>query len=157
MPLKKYNGRRSVESASFYTTQFADIVFDDTLKECAFENCKFSFSRVTFQNATLIHTFFKNKSLKQIRFIDCQAENDPFLFEKRKSGLDRYHIVNIIEGEINMSQNEIAISVQGLKKSYKNIPVLTGVDFQVKRGSIFALLGSNGAGKKTIVKILTSF
>ena len=55
-----------------------------------------------------------------------------------------------------MSQNEIAISVQGLKKSYKNMPVLTGVDFQVKTGSIFALLGSNGAGKTTIVKILTT-
>lgn len=55
-----------------------------------------------------------------------------------------------------MLQNEIAISVQGLKKSYKNVPVLTGVDFQVKTGSIFALLGSNGAGKTTIVKILTT-
>ena len=55
-----------------------------------------------------------------------------------------------------MSQNEIAISVQGLKKSYKNMPVLTGVDFEVKTGSIFALLGSNGAGKTTIIKILTT-
>jgi ABC-2 type transport system ATP-binding protein len=57
---------------------------------------------------------------------------------------------------MNMSQNEIAISVQGLKKSYKNIPVLKGVDLQVKTGSIFALLGSNGAGKTTIVKVLTT-
>nr|WP_199082747.1 ATP-binding cassette domain-containing protein [Pedobacter sp. ASV19] len=55
-----------------------------------------------------------------------------------------------------MSQNEIAISVQGLKKSYKNVPVLTGVDFEVKTGSIFALLGPNGTGKTTIVKILTT-
>lgn len=55
-----------------------------------------------------------------------------------------------------MAQNEIAISVHGLKKSYKNVTVLTGVDFQVKTGSIFALLGSNGAGKTTIVKILTT-
>jgi len=55
-----------------------------------------------------------------------------------------------------MIQNEIAISVQGLKKSYKNIPVLAGVNFEVKTGSIFALLGSNGAGKTTIVKILTT-
>jgi ABC-2 type transport system ATP-binding protein len=55
-----------------------------------------------------------------------------------------------------MPQHEIAISVQGLTKSYKNIPVLKGVDFQVKKGSIFALLGSNGAGKTTIVKILTT-
>jgi len=55
-----------------------------------------------------------------------------------------------------ISQNEIAISVQGLKKSYKNISVLEGVDFEVKTGSIFALLGSNGAGKTTIVKILST-
>lgn len=55
-----------------------------------------------------------------------------------------------------MSPNEIAISVKGLKKSYKNVPVLTGVDFEVKTGSIFALLGPNGAGKTTIVKILTT-
>jgi len=50
----------------------------------------------------------------------------------------------------------VAISVQGLKKSYKNISVLEGVDFEVKTGSIFALLGSNGTGKTTIVKILTT-
>lgn len=55
-----------------------------------------------------------------------------------------------------MLQNEIAISVQGLKKSYKSVTVLEGVDFEVKTGSIFALLGSNGAGKTTIVKILTT-
>lgn len=55
-----------------------------------------------------------------------------------------------------MSQNEFAISVQGLKKSYKNLPVLTGVDFEVQKGSIFALLGSNGAGKTTIVRILST-
>lgn len=55
-----------------------------------------------------------------------------------------------------MSQNGIAISVQGLKKSYKKVPVLTGVDFHVRTGSIFALLGPNGAGKTTIVKILTT-
>ena len=55
-----------------------------------------------------------------------------------------------------MPQNEIAIYVQELKKSYKNVTVLTDVDFQVKAGSVFALLGSNGAGKTTIVKILTT-
>lgn len=55
-----------------------------------------------------------------------------------------------------MSQNGIAISVKGLKKSYKKLPVLTGVDFEVKKGSIFALLGPNGAGKTTIVRILAT-
>ena len=49
-----------------------------------------------------------------------------------------------------------AIHVQGLVKSYKKLSVLRGVDFDVARGSIFALLGSNGAGKTTIVRILST-
>ena len=46
-----------------------------------------------------------------------------------------------------------AIQVKGLQKFYKELHVLKGVDFGVEQGSIFALLGSNGAGKTTIVKI----
>jgi ABC-2 type transport system ATP-binding protein len=49
-----------------------------------------------------------------------------------------------------------AIRVQGLEKSYKELRVLRGVGFDVARGSIFALLGSNGAGKTTVVKILST-
>ncbi|MBE1577865.1 ABC-2 type transport system ATP-binding protein [Amycolatopsis roodepoortensis] len=49
-----------------------------------------------------------------------------------------------------------AIRVRGLEKSYKALHVLRGVDFEVARGSIFALLGSNGAGKTTVVKILST-
>jgi ABC-2 type transport system ATP-binding protein len=49
-----------------------------------------------------------------------------------------------------------AIHVQGLEKSYKKLEVLRGVDFDVAKGSIFALLGSNGAGKTTVVKILST-
>jgi ABC-2 type transport system ATP-binding protein len=49
-----------------------------------------------------------------------------------------------------------AIHVQGLEKSYKKLEVLRGVDFDVARGSIFALLGSNGAGKTTVVNILST-
>ncbi len=49
-----------------------------------------------------------------------------------------------------------AIHVHGLMKSYGKVEVLRGVDFDVDRGSIFALLGSNGAGKTTVVKILST-
>lgn len=49
-----------------------------------------------------------------------------------------------------------AISVKGLKKSFKDKEVLKGVDFEVRRGEIFALLGSNGAGKTTMVNILST-
>jgi ABC-2 type transport system ATP-binding protein len=49
-----------------------------------------------------------------------------------------------------------AIHVHGLEKSYKELHVLRGVDLDVARGTIFALLGSNGAGKTTVVKILST-
>ena len=54
------------------------------------------------------------------------------------------------------TQRDEAIRVQGLVKSYKKLHVLRGVDFDVARGSIFALLGSNGAGKTTVVRILST-
>jgi ABC-2 type transport system ATP-binding protein len=50
----------------------------------------------------------------------------------------------------------VSIQVKGLQKSYKQLHVLKGVDLEVEKGSIFALLGSNGAGKTTIIKILTT-
>ena len=49
-----------------------------------------------------------------------------------------------------------AIHVQGLEKSFKDLHVLRGVNFDVERGSIFALLGSNGSGKTTVVRILST-
>ena len=51
---------------------------------------------------------------------------------------------------------DTAIQVRGLRKSFKDTPVLKGVDFAVRRGEIFALLGSNGAGKTTTINILST-
>lgn len=49
---------------------------------------------------------------------------------------------------------ETAIQVKDLRKTFKDTQVLKGVGFKVRRGQIFALLGSNGAGKTTTIKIL---
>jgi ABC-2 type transport system ATP-binding protein len=49
-----------------------------------------------------------------------------------------------------------AIRVEGLEKSFKDLHVLRGVDLEIARGSILALLGSNGSGKTTTVKILST-
>ena len=51
---------------------------------------------------------------------------------------------------------ETAIEVTDLRKSFKDTEVLKGVDFDVRRGEIFALLGSNGAGKTTTIRILST-
>jgi ABC-2 type transport system ATP-binding protein len=54
------------------------------------------------------------------------------------------------------TQTVQALRVQGLEKSYQKLRVLRGVDFEVAPGSIFALLGANGAGKTTVVRILST-
>ncbi len=49
-----------------------------------------------------------------------------------------------------------AIAVRGLEKSFGDLAVLRGVDFEVELGTVFALLGANGAGKTTVVRILAT-
>lgn len=46
------------------------------------------------------------------------------------------------------------IQVRGLRKSFGKQSVLHGIDLQVPAGSVFALLGRNGAGKSTTMRIL---
>ncbi|MBE5960875.1 MAG: ABC transporter ATP-binding protein [Lachnospiraceae bacterium] len=43
---------------------------------------------------------------------------------------------------------------EGLKKTYQGKCVVDGLSFEVKKGEVFALLGSNGAGKTTTIKMI---
>jgi ABC-2 type transport system ATP-binding protein len=47
-----------------------------------------------------------------------------------------------------------AIDARGLSKSYKSVAVLSGVNLQVPRNSIYGFLGPNGAGKSTTIKLI---
>lgn len=49
------------------------------------------------------------------------------------------------------------IEVQGLKKSYRDIQAVKGIDFYMEEGSLFAFLGPNGAGKSTTIHMITTF
>ncbi len=48
------------------------------------------------------------------------------------------------------------LKAQGLKKSYRSLPVLKGVQLEVEKGSIVAIVGASGAGKSTLLQILGS-
>jgi heme ABC exporter ATP-binding subunit CcmA len=48
----------------------------------------------------------------------------------------------------------LAVEVRGLKKSYGLKPILRGIDVALQQGQRMALLGANGAGKTTILRIL---
>ena len=49
---------------------------------------------------------------------------------------------------------EKIIEVSGLKKSFKQVQAVKGIDFYVEAGTLFAFLGPNGAGKTTSIEII---
>ena len=53
--------------------------------------------------------------------------------------------------------NDMAVRVSGLRKRYRGITAIDGIDLEIARGEVFALLGPNGAGKTTTVEILEGF
>lgn len=48
----------------------------------------------------------------------------------------------------------VAIKAEGLAKRYKDILAVDGLDLEIAEGELFALLGVNGAGKSTTIKML---
>lgn len=53
----------------------------------------------------------------------------------------------------------VALKVEGLRKSFKQrdrtIAAVDGADFEVREGEVFGLLGMNGAGKSSVIKMCT--
>src|SRR6185312_10117554 len=51
------------------------------------------------------------------------------------------------------SAPDAALRVRGLRKEYKDVVAVDGLDLEVRRGECFGLLGPNGAGKTTTIEI----
>ena len=58
------------------------------------------------------------------------------------------------EGHYQVKSN-IAIEAEGLTKKFGKFCAVDNISFQVRQGEIFGLLGANGAGKTTVMKMLT--
>jgi len=51
---------------------------------------------------------------------------------------------------------QIVVNTSGLEKSFGRVKVLAGLDLNVQRGTVLALLRPNGAGKTTTIRILST-
>ncbi len=49
---------------------------------------------------------------------------------------------------------QTAIDVKHLSKSYGNLPAIDNISLSVKRGTVFGLIGANGAGKSTTIECI---
>ncbi len=48
----------------------------------------------------------------------------------------------------------MVLKIEGITKSYKNLNVLKGIDFSIKKGELVSIIGPSGAGKTTLLKII---
>ena len=65
---------------------------------------------------------------------------------------DRLAVKRIIK---DLERRSLMIRCANLTKSFSDKKVLSGIDIDIKRGQIFGLLGPSGAGKTTLIMILT--
>jgi len=64
-------------------------------------------------------------------------------------------VTDILTG--NPDRGDVAIRVRGLRKRYRDIEAVRGIDLTIRAGEIFAFLGPNGAGKTTTVELLEGY
>ncbi|MBK7379083.1 MAG: ABC transporter ATP-binding protein [Ignavibacteriales bacterium] len=50
---------------------------------------------------------------------------------------------------------EYAINIENLKRNYRNVPAVKGISYSVSKGEMFGLVGPDGAGKTTTIRMLT--
>lgn len=63
----------------------------------------------------------------------------------------------ILETGTDAASDDAAVVVRGMHKSFGDAQVLRDLKFEIGRGKVVALLGENGSGKSTIIKILSGF
>ena len=54
---------------------------------------------------------------------------------------------------INMDKTTV-VSIKNLHKSFEDVEVLKGIDMEIKKGEVVAILGPSGSGKTTFLRCL---
>ena len=59
-----------------------------------------------------------------------------------------------MENNIMNQNDDVMISIRGLKKSFDDLNVLDGIDMDIKRGEVIAIIGPSGCGKSTFLRCI---
>lgn len=57
-------------------------------------------------------------------------------------------------GCVTVSTNDVIIKVEGLRKSFGELDVLNGIDYEIHKGDVVVIIGPSGSGKSTFLRTL---
>ncbi|NLL00993.1 MAG: ABC-F family ATP-binding cassette domain-containing protein [Clostridiales bacterium] len=98
---------------------------------------------------TKLRSFNREKSIRRAESREKMLEKIEVI-EKPRENMQMHFT---LEPKV-ISGNDV-LSVEGLAKSYGNLKLFSNLDFEIKRGEKVAIIGNNGTGKTTILKIIT--
>lgn len=95
----------------------------------------------------------------------CDNEDPLFGSAKRSEYRELFHrMVNLAPDVVGLGghssgssalSNDVLLRVSGLRSAYGRIEALKGIELEVRRGEVVALVGANGAGKTTFLRALS--
>ncbi|MGN0344916.1 MAG: ribosomal protection-like ABC-F family protein [Lachnospiraceae bacterium] len=98
-----------------------------------------------------LKSFNREKSIKRAESREKALEKIEVLEKPVEEHADMH-----ITLEPNITSGKDVLSVEGLAKAFPGNPLFSGIDFEIRRGERVALIGNNGTGKTTILKIITN-
>lgn len=98
-----------------------------------------------------LKSFNREKSIKRAESREKVLEKIEVLEKPVEEHADMH-----ITLEPNITSGKDVLSVEGLAKAFPGNPLFSGIDFEIRRGERVALIGNNGTGKTTMLKIITN-
>lgn len=98
---------------------------------------------------TKLKSFNREKSIKRAESREKMLDK----MDRLEKPIEEHTDIKISLEPNILSGNDV-LSVEGLAKSYDSNLLFEDLDFEIKRGEHVALIGNNGTGKTTILKIL---
>lgn len=98
-----------------------------------------------------LRSFNREKSIRRAESREKTLEKMDVLEKPKEEHADMH-----ITLEPHITSGRDVLSVEGLAKSFPGNLLFSGIDFEIKRGERVALIGNNGTGKTTMLKIITN-